>query len=627
MHDFAGGGVERMRLVLFKALAERGICVSAIVSKLAGPLVGQISPETHVLTLGSRRTATDILPLIRLLRRRQFDIIVSNLDHNNVALLLARMLAGPGTPVVVSQHNALSAEARRNWRYRLVPWCYRLLWRYADAILAVSDGVAEDLSKVASIRRSAITIVHNPVVTSDFAERAKGEAPHPWLADPVIPVFVFVGRLTFQKDPETLLRAMAKRLQLAPARLIFVGSGELQGSLAALAKDLGIEGAVAFAGFQARMLPWIRHADALVLSSRFEGFGNVLVEALACGTQVIATNCPFGPAEILCDGIFGQLAPVEDPDGLARAMARLLPRGVGAEARKTRAADFSEEACTEHHLALFQRIVARGHEAATGIFGLRVTWLNAAACATLILTSRAGNVPRLMTTPNIDHVRLLRLQAFAQAYASASLICIDGFPLAIYARLRGIRFAGRVTGCDIFHRIANSPELLAHRLFLVVESEATALATRRWLQERGLAAHARVEVAATDLLHDMQAQRALADIIKQQRPTLLVMTLGAPVSEIFVHTNQPRLPGCWALCVGQALRVELGLASRAPVLFQRLGLEWAWRLAHEPRRLALRYGLAAAWFPVAIMRDLLTSNAAAKPPQDQVASAASESRH
>ena len=223
MHDLAGGGVERMRLVLFKALAARGILVTAVVSKLAGPLLSQIPSKVQVLNLHSKRTAADIVCLVRLLRKRQFDIIVSNLDHNNIALLFARMLAGPGTRIVISQHNALSAEARHGWRYRLVPWCYRLLWRYADAILAVSDGVAEDLSKTASIKRSAITTVYNPVVTADFAERAQGKAPHPWLADATIPVFVFVGRLTFQKDTETLLRAMAKRLHTAPARLIFVG--------------------------------------------------------------------------------------------------------------------------------------------------------------------------------------------------------------------------------------------------------------------------------------------------------------------------------------------------------------------------------------------------------------------
>ena len=157
-----------------------------------------------------------------------------------------------------------------------------------------------------------------------------------------------------------------------------------------------------------------------MLSSRFEGFGNVLVEALACGTQVIATDCPYGPAEILCDGRFGQLSPVEDADSLARAMGALPPRSIGAEARRSRAADFSEAACTDRHVALFERIRLPRRRITTRLFGLQVTALNAADCATHILTTRVGNTPRLMTTPNIDHIRLLRSPAFAQAYASAS---------------------------------------------------------------------------------------------------------------------------------------------------------------------------------------------------------------
>ena len=612
MHDFAGGGVERMRLVLFKALSNRHVLVAAIVSKFGGPLVNEIPASTRIVKLHAARTLAGILPLAALLRRRDFDVVVSNLDHNNIALLLARVLAGPGTRIVIAQHNALSAEARLGWRYRIVPLLYRVLWPYADAVLAVSEGVASDLSRAACIDRKAISVIYNPVVDGDFSNRAQATPPHPWLCDATIPVFVFVGRLTYQKDPATLLEAMAKRLLAGPARLIFVGSGDLEASLAARAKFLGISDQVCFAGFQADPLPWIQHATALVSSSRYEGFGNVLVEALACGTQVIATDCPFGPAEILGGGAFGTLVAVGDAEGMATAMMALPSPNPRAAERRARAAVFSVAACTDQHLALFARLMpAPWRRQARRIFGLAVTSLDAVQCAAHILSPRTDERVRLLTTPNIDHLRLLRQPAFAEAYASASLVCIDGFPLALYARLRGLRPSRRVTGCEVFHHVMNGADLARHRFFFVVECGATAAALADWLRRRGLEHASCVEVAVSHLSDDEAAQVALAQTVRRYGATILVMALGAPVSELFVHSQRARLPGCWALCVGQAVRVEVGLTRRAPSLMRRLGFEWAWRLAHEPRRLGGRYVLGAAWFPVAIVRDLLSARAAA----------------
>lgn len=336
MHDFAGGGVERMRLTLFDALPSRGMAVTAIVHSYNGALAGMVPPSVPVIALGNRRTIADIVPLARLLRQRKFDIVISNLDHNNIVLIIANLLSGRRTRVIVSQHNALSAEVRAGWKYRVVPFFYRLLWRAADAVVAVSEGVADDLARVAAIPRSAITVIYNPVVSGDYAARAAVPPPHPWLAGPVEPVFLFAGRLTAQKDPQTLVLAFARLLRQSPARLIILGEGELAGRLQQMARDLGIAEAVCFAGFQADPLPWIARATALVLSSRFEGLGNVIIEALACGVSVIATDCPFGPAEILQDGRLGRLVPVGDPDALAVAMHEHAHQHATAELSRAR---------------------------------------------------------------------------------------------------------------------------------------------------------------------------------------------------------------------------------------------------------------------------------------------------
>ncbi len=603
MHDFSGGGVERMRLVLFKALPSRGMTVSAIVHARRGALADQVPDSVPVITLGTRRTAADILPLARILRQQRFDCVFANLDHNNIILLLASLISGHRTRVIICQHNALSAEARGGWKYRLVPLFYRLLWRAADAIVAVSEGVANDLAQTAAIPRSAVTVIYNPVVADDMAVRAQSRPPHPWLAGGIAPVFLFAGRLTAQKDPQTLLKAFASLARTSHARLIMVGDGELAAPLARLAEELGISRCVCFAGFQADPLPWIFHASALVLSSRYEGLGNVIIEALACGVPVIATDCPFGPAEILLGGRLGSLVPVGDPDAMALAMQNYAEQAVRVDERRARAAQFSVQACVDRHRDLCDRVMLRPDGTAR-ILKISISTLDVSACVARILGPRQNEGVKLLVTPNLNHIRLLRQPDFAEAYARAALICVDGFPLLLYARCRGLRLPGRVTGCDIIHQLARSPGLETQRLFLVVESEATASAARAWALARQLASRTMVAVAVHGLAEDEQAQWVLADAVAAHGTTILVMTLGAPVSETFVLRNQDRLPGCWALCVGQGLRVELGLAARAPRSWRALGLEWAWRLAQEPRRLGHRYVLDALWFPVAVLRDL-----------------------
>jgi N-acetylglucosaminyldiphosphoundecaprenol N-acetyl-beta-D-mannosaminyltransferase len=201
-------------------------------------------------------------------------------------------------------------------------------------------------------------------------------------------------------------------------------------------------------------------------------------------------------------------------------------------------------------------------------------------------------------------VRRLRNPDFAAAYASAHLVCPDGLPVFLYARLRGLRLRGRVTGCDVFARLIRHDGLSRHRVLLVVECRATAAAAAQWATARGLSERTDIVVAPPGLDLDELAQAELVQRIVQAAPTILVMTLGAPVSEVFVQRHRLLLPPCWALCVGQALRVELALTRRAPALWQVFGMEWLWRLGHEPRRLLSRYAQSLAWFPVAIWRDL-----------------------
>ncbi len=240
------------------------------------------------------------------------------------------------------------------------------------------------------------------------------------------------------------------------------------------------------------------------------------------------------------------------------------------------------------------------------VFGVPVFGMALSSLAAEAVVARVLQPPpalQLLVTPNLEHLRLLRRPAFRAAYAYAALICADGWPIALYARLRRSGSFRRVTGCEIYRRLAAHPELKSQRVFVVTEGLITAAVLRQWADAQGLTL--RAAVAPPGLLPNHEAQLELAADIRDWRPTILVMALGAPASEIFVEQNRTALPPCWALCVGQAVRVQLGLVPRAPIAAQSLGLEWLWRLAREPRRLARRYAAAAAWFPVAVVADLL----------------------
>jgi len=361
MHDLTGGGVERQTLTLARELRGLGVAVTLVLHQLRGELFSQLPAGLEVVDLRSRRTITDIPRLARFLRRRRPDILVANLDHNNVAALLAKGLSASSSKIVICQHNPVSSDfiAYEGWTYRLIPAAYLLLSPLLSHAVAVSAGVAQDLRSVAHLPRSKVCTINNPVVGPDFRARSEAPGEHPWFGQPDHPVFVTAGRLVGQKDHETMLRALALHRRNRPSRLIVLGVGPLLERLQALTAELGLTSAVDFLGFKEDPLPYFRRADAFLLTSRAEGFGNVLVEAMACGTPVISTDCQHGPREILQDGRYGTLVAQHDPEAFAAAMDRLpeLRARCPASMLRERADEFTNAACAARYLALFRSLV------------------------------------------------------------------------------------------------------------------------------------------------------------------------------------------------------------------------------------------------------------------------------
>jgi glycosyltransferase involved in cell wall biosynthesis len=194
-------------------------------------------------------------------------------------------------------------------------------------------------------------VIYNPVDTDHIKTLATAPLEHPWFAPGAVPVVLSAGRLTRQKDFPSLLRAFAQVRQSRPARLVILGEGEERTSLETLARELGCRDDIALPGFVPNPYPYMAAAGVFVLSSAWEGFGNVLIEAMALGVPVVSTDCPSGPAEILGRGRYGTLVPVSDVDALARAIATTLDQPPEARRSIERASSFSCERIASQYLA------------------------------------------------------------------------------------------------------------------------------------------------------------------------------------------------------------------------------------------------------------------------------------
>lgn len=320
-----GGGAERVMLNLAKGFAERGLKVDLVLARAEGPYLSRVPRLVRVVDLKAFRVLASLTGLVRYIQRERPFALLSALHHANVVALWARKLASVPVRVVVSVHTNLSRATANapNLRARIMPRWVRLFYPWADAIVAVSSGVAEDLVRHTGIPPEKIHVIYNPVVTPDLFVRAEEPIEHPWFAPGQCPVVLGVGRLTPSKDFSTLIRAFALVRKVRAARLMILGEGEERPRLEALVQELGLEDDIQLPGFVENPYKYMKRSALFVLSSRWEGLPTVLIEAAALGVPVISTDCPSGPAEILGERE-DLLVPVGDVAALARGICRSL---------------------------------------------------------------------------------------------------------------------------------------------------------------------------------------------------------------------------------------------------------------------------------------------------------------
>jgi glycosyltransferase involved in cell wall biosynthesis len=264
----------------------------------------------------------------------------------------------------MSEHNRFAVEAGdrdggAGWRYDCPPALVHHAYAEAEALVAVSDGIAAEMAAFAAVPRQRVATVYNPVAGPELAAQAAAPLAHAWLAPGQPPVILGVGMLKPQKDFATLIRAFARLRADRPARLVILGDTRGDGKdlayrdeLHALPASLGIAPDVLFPGFVDNPFAWMARAGCFVLASRFEGLANVVIEAMACGCPVVSADCPSGPAEILDGGAFGRLVPVGDDVAMADAVAATLDDPPPRAALLARAALFTRARAADRYLAL-----------------------------------------------------------------------------------------------------------------------------------------------------------------------------------------------------------------------------------------------------------------------------------
>ncbi len=343
---------------LLQEVQRSGVEVEAMTVNPAGAARAWLALNRKGLDLPVRRrhrVYAYTYMIARYVREARPHLLVSALPGADAAMVCATQLSDRAVPVVVTVHNNVTADYAPEWLAAA-----RTLYPLADAVVAVSRGVAESVQRSLGLDAKRIHAIYNPIPADSIRRLAQEEVTHPWFANDEPPVVLSVGREAPQKDHPTLVEAFGLARRDVDARLVILGklSPSYRATLLSLARGHGVDEDIGFVDFDENPYRYMRRAGLLALSSRWEGLPTVILEALACGTPVVSTDTPYGPREIL--GQWGELPPVGDAPALARALVKTL-RGEHPpeETLRARAADFSPAKAADAYVALFEQLAWR----------------------------------------------------------------------------------------------------------------------------------------------------------------------------------------------------------------------------------------------------------------------------
>lgn len=358
--SLSDGGAERVMLNIAIGMAKRpDVTVDLVLIDRSGPYLSQVPSSLRVVDLGAGRIRSAARPLREYLERERPEAIISALDGANLVLATVARTVRPRPKVIVTEHcdfssavQNLKTSTMRSKRAlaTALPVFLRGVYPLADSVVAVSSGVADDLSISTGLRRDDIDVIGNPVINDDIRAKAAEKVSHRFF-EAGVPVVLGVGRLTYQKHFDLLVRAFRDVRDATDARLLILGEGPDREVLEGLVEELDLGNDVDLPGFVSNPYAFMSAADVFAMSSRYEGLPTVLIEALYCGARVVSVDCPAGPAEILDGGNYGELVPMEDQAALANGILRALE----VESRTTPASSwkpFEEAPVVDEYLQL-----------------------------------------------------------------------------------------------------------------------------------------------------------------------------------------------------------------------------------------------------------------------------------
>ena len=358
--SLSGGGAERVVINLCASFPRNEVQPILIAGSLTGPFTNSIAADVEIVDLKCANIRHTIGPLRDYVRQANLDLLISHLSHANLATLWAmrklhklNQKQDLGLPeIAVVEHMTMSAYRGEKWRDKFIRPLARRLYKSADQVIAVSNAAARDLEQQLRLPPSSVTTIYNPVVSAHIHNCCQEPLQHSFVEHHSGPLIVAAGRLSEQKDYPTLIQAFAQLQSTLPSRLAILGDGEERTNIEALIDKLGLADRVCLVGFTENPYQWMHQADLYVLSSRWEALPTVLIEALACGCNVVSTDCPSGPAEILGDRFAHRLTPCGNPSALATAITQALDAPLDADEVIRHASQFDFNTAARRYMEL-----------------------------------------------------------------------------------------------------------------------------------------------------------------------------------------------------------------------------------------------------------------------------------
>lgn len=325
--SLAEGGAEKVISILLRHLSQRKFCCSLLLFEKTGNYLKEIPPDVRIYDLKKKNRLSFfklVLKMAEIVKKEKPNVVISFLEYTNLVCLLARRLVFQNqTKWVISERSLPAAALCSQRMYFLKAKLHNLLDRSADLVIVNSESTREELIKNFGVKEEKIKTISNPVEIEKIQLHCKKIPSHVWYSEN-IPILISVGRLSKPKGYPYLLTAFSEVLKEIECRLIILGEGEIRDELEILINRLGIKKNVNLLGFISNPYPYIAHSDIFVLPSLWEGLPNALLEAMALGKPVIATNCSKAVEEIIKNEENGFLVPPHDIFALKNTICRLL---------------------------------------------------------------------------------------------------------------------------------------------------------------------------------------------------------------------------------------------------------------------------------------------------------------